>query len=95
MTKTDPNAPAIAEAVQQAEDEARLEGYLTRDNEELDFWWWWESHSHELESPSPFLHARLVGGDCHQRPNGWQFRRCRATSHPCPCNFFGVDLVYS
>ena len=31
------------EAVQQAEDEARLEGYLTRDNDELDFYWWRES----------------------------------------------------
>jgi hypothetical protein len=28
------------EAVQQAEDEARLESYLTGDDEELDFYWW-------------------------------------------------------
>jgi hypothetical protein len=58
MTKTDPNAPAIAEAIQQAEDEARLEGCLTRDNEELDFWWWRESEFWRLHGGAMAIEAQ-------------------------------------
>lgn len=48
------------EAVQQAEDEAKLEGYLTGDNEELDFWWWWESRIHELEIAAALDEAERI-----------------------------------
>ena len=48
------------EAVQQAEDEIKLESYLSREADELDFYWWWESHLHEPEISAALDEAERI-----------------------------------